>query len=70
MEEIRAVITGTLNNFKKLAGDEVEKGETIAEIESMKMLIPVEAPNTGKLVEWSVVEGEFVNENDSIGMLD
>ncbi|EUJ21442.1 acetyl-CoA carboxylase biotin carboxyl carrier protein subunit [Listeria aquatica] len=70
MEEIRAVITGTLHQFKKHAGDEVEKGEVLAEIESMKMLIPVEAPNTGKIVEWSVTEGEFVNENDTIGMLD
>ncbi|WP_088815548.1 MULTISPECIES: acetyl-CoA carboxylase biotin carboxyl carrier protein subunit [Listeria] len=70
MEEIKATITGTLHSFEKHAGDDVTKGETIAQIESMKMLIPVEAPNTGKLIEWSVTAGDFVNENDDIGMLD
>jgi acetyl-CoA carboxylase biotin carboxyl carrier protein len=52
------------------AGDIVEPTDTLVILESMKMEIPVLAEVAGVVREMTVVEGEVVNEGDSIAVID
>ena len=52
--EIKAHITGTVWKVEAKAGDELEEGDPIVILESMKMEIPVEAPEDGTVVEVKV----------------
>ena len=51
------------------AGDEVAAGDTLVILESMKMEIPVEAPEAGTVKEVAVVEGGVVQEGDLIATI-
>ncbi|WP_409253603.1 biotin/lipoyl-binding carrier protein [Bacillus sp. SCS-153A] len=64
MKEITASMAGTVLNVLVETGAEVNSGETILMLESMKMEIPVEAENSGKVAEVKVNVGDFVNEGD------
>jgi len=44
----------------KAAGDPVKKGEALLEVETDKVNVEIEAPESGKLVEISAGEGDFV----------
>ncbi|MEH7013777.1 acetyl-CoA carboxylase biotin carboxyl carrier protein subunit, partial [Neobacillus niacini] len=48
------------------AGDQVEEGQDVVILESMKMEIPIEAEFAGTVKEVKVNEGDFVNEGDVI----
>lgn len=61
---------GTVTRWIKLRGDKVQKGDLIVEIETAKALQEVEAPVTGTLAEVYVVEGETVEVNTSLGMIE
>jgi acetyl-CoA carboxylase biotin carboxyl carrier protein len=50
-------------------GDDVEDGDTICILESMKMEIPVEATISGKVTELNVSEGGVVQEGDVIAVV-
>ena len=62
--EIKAHITGTIWKIPVKAGDEVEEGDTLVIIESMKMEMPIEADDDGKVIEVMAKEGQPVNEGD------
>jgi len=47
-------------------GETVGEGQTLVIIESMKMEMPVEAPNRGKVSEIKVSEGQAVDEGDEL----
>ncbi|MEH7376672.1 acetyl-CoA carboxylase biotin carboxyl carrier protein subunit [Neobacillus drentensis] len=48
------------------AGDQVEEGQDVVILESMKMEIPIAAEFDGTVKEVKVNEGDFVNEGDVI----
>ena len=51
MAEVEAHITGTVWKIECAVGDEIEEGDTVAILESMKMEMPVEAEDCGKVAE-------------------
>jgi acetyl-CoA carboxylase biotin carboxyl carrier protein len=64
MKVISASMAGTVLNVLVESGKDVNSGDTILMLESMKMEIPVEAENAGKVAEVKVNVGDFVNEGD------
>lgn len=52
------------------SGDAVTEGDTLAILESMKMEIPVEAPESGTVKEVRVQEGGVVQEGDVIVVIE
>ena len=62
--EIRAEMTATVFRVYATPGDELEEGDPLIILESMKMEIPVEAPADGKVVEVKVKNGDTVQEGD------
>jgi biotin carboxyl carrier protein len=50
-------------------GEEVQEGDTICILESMKMEIPVEATAAGKVSKLNVSEGGVVQEGDVIAVI-
>lgn len=62
--EIKAHITGTIWKIPVKEGDEVEEGDTLVIIESMKMEMPIEADDDAKVLEVRAKEGQPVNEGD------
>ena len=51
-------------------GTKVSEGDTLLILESMKMEIPVESPCDGKVLEILIDEGESVNEEQIVAILD
>jgi acetyl-CoA carboxylase biotin carboxyl carrier protein len=51
-------------------GDQVEEGDTLVILESMKMEIPVLAENSGTVTQLKVVEGEVVQEGHLIAVIE
>ena len=68
--EVLSPITGNVWKIVKEVGDEVEEYETIMIMESMKMEIPVEAPQSGKIIEFKVKEGASVIEEDIVAIME
>ena len=70
MPTVDAHITGTVWKIEVEVGDEVEEGDVVAILESMKMEMPVEAEVTGTVAELLCEEGQSVNEGDPLARLD
>jgi acetyl-CoA carboxylase biotin carboxyl carrier protein len=51
-------------------GSSVNEGDTLVILESMKMEIPVVAPQGGTVTSLNVVEGGVVQEGDVIAVVD
>lgn len=66
MSEIQAHITGTVWKIEVKPGDEVEEGDTVVILESMKMEMPVEAEDDGVVKEILCAEGQAVAEGDAL----
>lgn len=62
--EVRAHITGTVWKILVKVGDEVAEEQTVAILESMKMEMPLEAPEGGKVASIAAAEGQAVDEGD------
>ncbi len=60
---------GRLNSWKKSVGDQVERGEIIAEVETDKANMELEAFTSGVLVEIRVKPGEKVQVGAVIGVI-
>ena len=69
MTEIEAHITGTVWKVECAVGDEIEEGDTVAILESMKMEMPVEAEDSGTVTEIRCEEGQAVNEGEVLVVL-
>lgn len=67
--EIAAHITGTVWKIEKKAGDAVSEGDVIVILESMKMEMPVEAPEDGTVREIRCEEGQAVQEGDVLAVI-
>jgi acetyl-CoA carboxylase biotin carboxyl carrier protein len=70
MAEIEAHITGNVWKIEVQVGDEVEDGDTVVILESMKMEIPVEAEDDGTVKEIRCEEGQAVSEGDVLIVLE
>jgi acetyl-CoA carboxylase biotin carboxyl carrier protein len=67
---IEAHITGTVWKIEVAIGDEVDEGDTVVILESMKMEMPVEAEDAGTVKEILCEEGQAVNEGDPLVVLE
>jgi acetyl-CoA carboxylase biotin carboxyl carrier protein len=68
--EIEAHITGTVWKIEVAVGDDVEDGDTVVILESMKMEMPVESEDDGKVAEIRCEEGQSVQEGDVLVVLE
>jgi acetyl-CoA carboxylase biotin carboxyl carrier protein len=68
--EIEAHITGTVRKIEVGVGDEVNDGDTVVILESMKMEMPVEAEDAGTVKEIRCDEGQSVSEGDVLVVLE
>ena len=68
--DIKAHITGTVWKIEVKEGDEVEEGDVLVIIESMKMEMPVESDDEGVVKRICVKEGQAVKEGEVLVILD
>lgn len=64
MKEIKSIMAGTVLSIHVLPGEQVSIGQEVLILESMKMAIPIESNETGKVARINVKIGDFVNEDD------
>jgi acetyl-CoA carboxylase biotin carboxyl carrier protein len=69
-DEIHAEMVANVWKVVAKAGDEVEEGDTLVILESMKMEIPVIAESDGTIREIAVNEGDVVQEGDLIAVVE
>jgi acetyl-CoA carboxylase biotin carboxyl carrier protein len=70
LPNVEAHITGTVWKVECQVGQEVEEGDTLVILESMKMEMPVEAEDDGTVKQIVVEEGQAVSEGDTLVVLD
>jgi acetyl-CoA carboxylase biotin carboxyl carrier protein len=68
--EIKSEITGTVWKIQSSPGDQVESGDTLIVIESMKMEIPVITEDAGTVKEILVKEKDPVAEGQVVAILE
>lgn len=70
MADVQAHITGTVWKIEVQVGQQVSAGDTVVILESMKMEMPVEAPQGGTVKQIRCVEGQAVSEGDVLVVLE
>ena len=70
LPDVEAHITGTVWKVECEVGQEVEEGDTLVILESMKMEMPVEAEDPGTVKEIVCEEGQSVSEGDTLVVLE
>ena len=70
MTTIRSEIPATVWQVNVAAGDDVQAGDEIIILESMKMEIPVVAPASGKVTTLHVAPDDRVQEGDPLAEMD
>jgi acetyl-CoA carboxylase biotin carboxyl carrier protein len=68
--EIESEIAGKVWKIETEIGQQLEEDDSILILESMKMEIPVDAPEDGKLIEILVKEGDAVSEGQIVAKLE
>lgn len=61
--------TGTINRWLKKEGDKISSGDTLAEVETDKASMPLEAFDDGKLLKILAAEGSTVKVDELIAVL-
>ncbi len=69
-DEIRAEMVANVWKIVAAAGAEVEEGDTLVILESMKMEIPVLTEADGTIAKLAVSEGDVVQEGDLIAVVE
>ena len=69
MAEVRAEMVANVWKVVATEGDQVEDGDTLVILESMKMEIPVLAEGGGTLTKLHVAEGDVIQEGDLIATI-
>ncbi|MCJ8006165.1 acetyl-CoA carboxylase biotin carboxyl carrier protein subunit [Lederbergia wuyishanensis] len=64
MKTIESPITGIVLRVDSTVGEEILAGEVVIVLESMKMEIPIEMMERGKILEIKVNPDDFINEGD------
>ena len=70
MPDVQAHITGTVWKIECEVGQEVEEGDTLVILESMKMEMPVEAEDPGTVARIACEEGQSVSEGETLVVLE
>ncbi len=70
MAEIRAEMVANVWKVVATEGQQIEAGDTVVILESMKMEIPVLAEDPGTLSKINVAEGDVIQEGDLIAVID
>jgi acetyl-CoA carboxylase biotin carboxyl carrier protein len=70
LPEVEAHITGTVWKIECEVGQDIEEGDTLVILESMKMEMPVEAEDDGTVKEIACEEGQAVSEGDTLVVLE
>jgi biotin carboxyl carrier protein len=60
MGKIRSEVSGSVWKVEVTVGQQVNEGDTLVVVESMKMEIPVTSPSAGTVTDILVAEGESV----------
>jgi len=66
MAKVAAGMAGNVWKVLVKEGDQVEAGQEVVILESMKMEIPVSVEEGGTIAKVYVQEGDFVNDSDTI----
>ena len=67
--DIKSEITGTVWKIEKKVGDAVAAGDVLIILESMKMEMPIEAPEAGTVKELRCKETDAVAEGQVLVVL-
>ncbi|MCY4655803.1 MAG: acetyl-CoA carboxylase biotin carboxyl carrier protein subunit [Gammaproteobacteria bacterium] len=67
---VESEVTGSVWKVEVNVGDDVEEGDVLIILESMKMEIPVEAPASGKVAEIRVEPEEAVEEDQVVAVIE
>jgi acetyl-CoA carboxylase biotin carboxyl carrier protein len=67
--EVRAEMVANVWKVVASEGDQVEEGDTLVILESMKMEIPVLAEGSGTVTKMHVSDGDVFQENDLIAII-
>jgi acetyl-CoA carboxylase biotin carboxyl carrier protein len=70
LPDVQAHITGTVWKIECEVGQEVEEGDTLVILESMKMEMPVEAEDPGTVARIACEEGQSVSEGETLVVLE
>ncbi len=70
MAQITASMAGTVLSIVVSENDEIQEGQDVVILESMKMEVPIAAEAAGKVQKIHVEPGDFVNEGDVLIDLD
>lgn len=66
MTTIKSSVSGTVVKILVQPGDQINEGDEILIIESMKMEIPLESEEEGVVLELLVAEGDAVTEDQDL----
>lgn len=66
MPNVNSTMAGTIIEVTVNVGDQVEAGQDVACLESMKMQMYLQAETSGKVRAVKVSAGDFVNEGDVV----
>ncbi len=69
-ETVAAPIPGKIIKVNVSAGSQISEGDTICEIESMKMENPILAPVTGVISQVAVTPGQLVKTGETLAVID
>ncbi|RZI53644.1 MAG: biotin/lipoyl-binding carrier protein [Pseudonocardia sp.] len=69
MSEINAEMSATVWKIEMSEGDDVGAGDVIMILESMKMEIPIEAEESGKIDRIAVKEGDSVDDGQLLARI-
>ncbi|MCA1023184.1 acetyl-CoA carboxylase biotin carboxyl carrier protein subunit [Halobacillus litoralis] len=70
MIEVKASMAGSVWKVTAAEGTQINDGDDVVILESMKMEIPIPAEASGTIKELKVGEGDFVNEGDVIAIIE
>lgn len=68
--EIESEVSGNVWKIEKQVGDVLNQDDVIMILESMKMEIPIEAPETGLLIEIKVNADDQVEEDQIVAVIE
>ncbi|MEV0404625.1 biotin/lipoyl-binding carrier protein [Actinoallomurus sp. NPDC050550] len=70
MAEVRAEMVANVWKVLVNEGDQVEDGDTLVILESMKMEIPVLTEDSGTITSLKVAEGDVIQEGHLIAVIE
>ena len=68
--KLETPVQGTVWKVLLKVGQTVKEGETVLVVESMKMEIPVDSPSSGVLRKILVAEGDQVEQDSVVAVID